>query len=499
MRDEPSLEFACSPARSAHAPDASPKGAAPRSDLDDELEIDGELPPHDDAPRTEDRAEGPRGEPDEGGDRDLDDEEPGGLDASVSDDLPIGEAAIVDDARGEEHGDAAGLDVPYDATADLAHFEDGPLRDEERGFADEFHGVEDDPRTSADDGGAEGTSEDIGAEVDESALPELDADDGGTFDLGDFMRELRAEGLGHEASGERWVVYEGWGAPVPCAALVVDHGRVLAAGAELCVIDPAQHAARRHGLPRRATAIAASPAGAVVGTSRGVILATSAAGAAPAIMSLLETERPVRALAVFSGRTWALVGEELWQVASPPAPAVVARNAVVALVQATGAILGVSRRGETTIERFRGDDGDWEVLPIPEGARRLVSTTEPKAIAVCGASSTFALATSSEVFVSREGGARTTEIDLDDVLALAFAGSDASSKLLVAARKGEALIVVSVDDRGRTALEGELDLGSLGDPEDPDARVAIAWDDTREALFVATPRGLFAVGPKRTH
>src|SRR5439155_24290796 len=86
-----------------------------------------------------------------------------------------------------------------EATADL-----GPEGDE----------IDIDERGGADDGGAEGTSDDPEDEVDEAALPELDADDEG--DEGDdelagiLLADTEIAALPWDAA--RWTLVEGAGA-----------------------------------------------------------------------------------------------------------------------------------------------------------------------------------------------------------------------------------------------------------------------------------------------
>ena len=92
-------------------------------------------------------------------------------------------------------------------------------------------------------------------------------------------------------------------------------------------------------------------------------------------------------------------------------------------------------------------------------------------------------------------------IELEHVVAIAFGGPRADPTLFVATWVADELVIVSVDRRNRTRVEGRLDVGSLSDPssDDLDPRLAMSWDETREALFLATPTGLYAVGPRRTH
>ncbi len=484
-------------------------------DLDDLP--DDDLPPaaHDPkkpgAAHTPERLDGPAGEPDDLHAGDWDDELPSanpgrsGFDASVANDLVLDPFLGFDDERGLQHGDQRGFDQ-HDAgdTDDVSHFE-GVIYDgaEVPLVIGDFE-IDDDPRPRTDDGGVEGTSEDIAAEVNEADLPELDQDDGGAFELDDLMRELRAGGLGHESEGDGWVVYEGWGARVPCFAIATDSGRILAGGDQLLFIEAGAEVARAAALPRRATAIAASPDGAVVGTARGVLLATAlgksvTTGAPAPTMALLDTDAPVRALAGFAGRTWALIGEELWQIGSPPAAPIRARSGILAMATARDSLVVLSASG--ALERYRGDDGDWEPIVLPSDARAMLALSDPKTISVCARGQTLALSSPSGIFVSREGGAKTAAIEIEHVVAIAFGGPVVDPTLVVATSVADALVIVSVDQRNRTRIEGRLDVGSPADASASGVapHLAMIWDETREALFLATPAGLFAAGPRRTH
>ena len=397
----------CAPGKAVEPRGIALSMGAAKEHEGDELDVPelDELPPsvHEDGPRdplARERVEGPRGEPDDLHAGDWDDELPNdrsGFDASVASDLPLEAFLGIDDDRGLEHGDTRGFgDDDAAGSDDLGLFEALAHAEVDEPLAVDDLGIDEDLRTPVDDGGAEGTSEDIAAEVNEEDLPELDQDDGGAFELDDLMRELRAGGLGHEGDGDGWVLYDGWGARVPCFAIAIDGGRVLAAGDELLFVEPGTHLARTASLPRRATAIAASPDGAVVGTARGVLLAPAlgrpgSLGALAPTMSLLDSDLPVRAIAVFAGRTWALVGGELWLVGSPPAPPILARSGVLAMATARDSLVVLSGSTERLLERFRGDDGDWEPIPLPPEARAMLALSEASTISVCAEGQTLAL------------------------------------------------------------------------------------------------------------
>ncbi len=127
-------------------------------------------------------------------------------DDRLADDLPIGDVEVEEESA-NDHGDGPlSIDLgDHDGFEDEARSEE---TDESPIAVDDADGLEVSEEHEADDGGAEGTSEDISAGVDESALPALDADEGGAFDLHDLMNELAAAGL--EGDSVPWVVRDDW-------------------------------------------------------------------------------------------------------------------------------------------------------------------------------------------------------------------------------------------------------------------------------------------------
>jgi hypothetical protein len=479
-----SHEISCAPGTAADHDRAMLTSPAKSDDEDLDVALDLDVPPAvDEGPR--DRTEGPGGEPDHHDDL-LADDEPSGLDAAVADDLPVGDPDLVED-DGVDGGDDEAPPVSISGDDDLAHFEEASADDAGTGIVDDEPHVDEDLRSSTDDGGVEGTSEDIAAEVDEAALPELDADDGGTFELDDLMKELRASGLGHEPGAEGLALVDAWSVRGPFSAVAASGGAVVAVGSELCVLAPSATSVRRHALPREGTAVTPLSEGAVVGTARGVLLVMGVSSSTPGILSLLETSRAVSALATFAGRTWALVGDELWQVGSPPSPPISVRGGVRRLVEAANALLTVEGG---RIRRFRGDDGGWEALPLPAHLAERLDADD--LVCATATDAAVAVASPSSITIARADAVQT--IDVDDLVAATFAGDDDAAPLLVLHRVRDGLAVLSVDPRGRTSLEAKLALElSAREP------VGVAWDDTREALFIATAAGLFALAKSRAH
>ena len=453
--------------------------------LDDLLD-DEELPPFDrdgDGPSVD------------GGDDDALDafeDSRGGVrgDASNAGDLAIGDLPFVDDDRGARAGDLNGMAVDDDRDDDLSHLESGALGDLGIDVDVDDLSIEEGPRSSADDGGIEGTSEDIDGEIDEQNLPELDADEDGSFDLDDLMRELRAEGLGHESSSASWIAQEALAVPGSFRCVAVEGGRVVAGGTVLVVLEPGSDSPRRHPLQREATSVLPGAAGAIVGSVNG------AAFVAPGeTLSLFESELPVHALASSGGRTWALAGDTLWQIQSPPASASLVRRGVSAVAALPEAMVVITADGH--LARFRGDDGAWAETPLAVAAKSIVARCAPR-IALGAAGRALAITGAGEVFASRDGGVSGGVIEIDDLAAATF-GAGPEPLLYVAVWLPEALVIHSIDSRGRASVEGRVALSEAAPQPTSSPDVALAWDETRERLFVAMPSGLVAIGPRRTH
>ena len=136
--------------------------------------------------------------------------------------------------------------------------------------------------------------------------------------------------------------------------------------------------------------------------------------------------------------------------------------------------------------------------PLPAPARGLVER-DPAAIllAVAAGGRCLALGDGERVVVSRDGGATFTPLDAGRATAIAFAGDAADAPLL-------ALVVPPPGPGGpspafvvQASASGEAErIGELPSAEPP---AAIAWDASREVVWVASGAGLSALGMPRRH
>jgi hypothetical protein len=412
---------------------------------------------------------------------------PGGSDDDASD-LAIGEHDI---DTVEPEPSSAALDAP----SAIDGGDDDLLPDEVKSvpgddaltIVDESDGIETTDAHEEDDGGTEGTSEDITREIDEDALPELDADEDGAFDVDDLMRELVASGFGREGQGPPWVLYEEWTSAEPFADVAASSGRVVAVGAEVVVFDPGAASPRRTSLTRSASRVALSPASIVVGMDESVALLSPT----DAPLVLFEGRRRVDAVAVASGRVWLIAGEELWVVASPPSTPQRVRStgAIDLAIAGTHLLLLSSESGSLVIERYRGDDGDWQRLAVPEVPR------EPARLVVSSSGREIALVLGDGALVSWDAGASFARVPIERLVGAAFAGA----KLLALSTPEGGVTLVTVREGRREEIPLARGLEELLPNGGDRSLVRVAWCEAREALLVGGPRGSSAIGPRRTH
>ncbi|APR86594.1 Hypothetical protein A7982_11943 [Minicystis rosea] len=472
--------------------------------LDDELI----LPPPD--ADEEDEAEG-----------DAEDELPApidedGLDDAEADDLDVGG----DDLETSDDE----LDEP-DTEVDVGALDEGIVLDEES--ADEHEdtdhpdddGLISDESGSDDDGGAEGTSEDPGDGIDEAALPELDDDDGSAPDDG-LAETLLTEGdIAVPWAAARWAPLEGAGADVPCRAVAAEAGRVAAAGEVLLIIEEGARAPHRLAFGEGSVAIALGDDAVIAATARGQLLVARDGGAdAAAIGSWragVESSLglwPADAghavdLAATPGRFWIRAGAALLCATSPVQPLAAVRERGVLAITASGGVLVALTTGGSgpAIERFRGDDEGWAATPLAgialrmaeraRGAVRLASAAGGRAVALCD---------HQRIAVSRDGGATFTVVELGNVPAITFAGDspDAPLLALMAPSPNAAAFVVEIDTAGEAARVGEIAVperdGATEAPS-PWTSASLAWDASRDVVWVASTAGLIALGRPQKH
>ncbi len=468
---------------------------------DEELDQELDLPPLD--ADEDDHPDDPAGhELPESGD------EAGGLDDSEAADLDVGDE--LDDLDGEEGSDGeADVDVgPLDEGID--DDEDSTCGgDDDEGDADE-EGIATDESRDTDDGGIEGTSENPEDEVDEAALPEIDDDDdaGGEQALADA---LLADGGGDLPpwAPARVALLDGAGAAVPCRSLSVAAGRVAAAGEVLLFVEEGARAARRLPFGEGIVAVVLADDSLLAATARGQLLAAGDGGTEASSLgayrvgnggghpqpgvSHLEVQ-----LAATPGRFWIRSGAELSCVMPPaPVPSSVRDRGVLAIAASGGTLVAITLGpAGPSIDRFRGDDEGSMEAPLQGPARALVERCrDALLLAVTAGGRCLALGDGLRIAVSRNGGATFTTLDLGPTVAIAFAGDDEGAPLLaLVAPAGSALAyLVEVKPGGEAARIGEV---SSAEGELP---AAIAWDASRDLIWIASGAGLTALGMPRRH
>ncbi len=466
------------------------RGSPPERD-EDEIDEDLDLPPLDADEEHEptDEAHELPDEPDGGG----------GLDDATAADLDVGDE--LDDFDGEEGGDGeADIDVgPLDEGIDA---EDGErtLGDEEESAAD-GEGIAVDESRDADDGGAEGTGENPEDEVDEAALPDIDDGEDAAGDHA-LAEALLAEGGQQlpEWAPARLALLEGAGAAVPCRSVAVAAGRVAAAGEVLLFVEEGARAARRLPFGDGVIAVALADDALVLATARGQLLMGRHGGTEATSLGAFRgspSAAPVQ-LAATPGRFWIRAGGALSCVTLPaPSPSPVRERGVLAIAASAGALTAVTLGPSgPAIERLRGDDeGGLESL-LAGPARSLVERVgDALLFAVAAGGRCLALGDGQRVAVSRDGGATFTILDPGPVAAVAFAGDDVDAPVLalVAPDGAVSTFVVRLAPSGEAARIGEL---TSAERELP---AAIAWDPSRELIWVASGAGLFALGVPPRH
>jgi hypothetical protein len=497
LRSHLSAPLLCAQASPALHVGSAGQPANARDD-EDTLDDDFDLPLTDDADDTDEEID-PNGEFE-----DLvtpldhhDGEDP--LDDATAEDLETG--IELDPLDGEETGlDEDKLDVgPLD---EGMHFDDTAASDDRIEARDDDHDDLDlDESTSEDDGGAEGTSDapEPDDEVDEAALPDLDADDEGDEGDEDLAEALLAGLPAANIPWDKapWAPLEGAGAAVPCSAVSVWSGSVVAAGEVLLIVDEGARAARRAAPFAGAAAVALTEGILLAATARGQLLFSSDGGTETSTLAGLRAGPSPVALVATPGRVWIGCDGALLCFSSPHKPLSPVRDHGVIGITVSGAVVLALTRDKTgpAIERIRGDDEGWQRTPIGGSARRLVERAKtPICLAAAGSGRCIALANGARVALSRDGGQSFETTNLGPVLALAFAGDEDKAPLLALAAPHDGLdaTLIQVPERGELTRIATV-------PNLPESAAAMAWDTSRDCIWIACGTGLIAIGGARRH
>ncbi len=408
---------------------------------------------------------------DEDEDPDALEADDGDRDDAHADDLDIGDVDVSDeggdahddDGFAVEHGDSTSFDDHSEARGD----------DDPAGEDVDFDGLGEALPPTHDDGGVEGTHD--GSESDlADALPALDS--GGDEELA--MNELLAEvGLGDDT----WEIASEQTVDAALTSVNCADGRVAAAGQVLAVLEPGEVIARVHALDELARGCLVTPAGVATLSSGGVHLRTGATEA------LVFQSPDVRRVGVAGDRLFALVEHTLYRLDAMGGRASVVRTDVVDFAAAAGTLVAIVRGPEAcSIARMRGHDRDWEDLG-PAGALGELVVQGGKLL-VNGALA-MAAVEAGGVAVRRTARTATRHFAIAGTIDAVFQGDAEGAALLV---------LTSTPDGTR--------LVSLGSTEPSDiaalpggAPRAVAWDATRERLFVAGEGGLVALRPRVRH
>ncbi len=443
----------------------APRGGTDTS-IDDDLPA-LPMPP----PDAGDLDVGPTAQEDD--DLDLDDRD-GGTDDASAGDLDIGDlegeeptAPPSDRVRAFSDDDddfAALFESAADDRAEVS--EDGPEL-----AMDAFDDV---LPASPDDGGAEGMVDGSEGELDEEALPDLDADAEGEVELDDMLRQLGFAGDAHEP----WELAPGFGFDRALTDVVAQDGSVAAVGAALVVVGKKEVAPRVRSLAEAASSCAWLGPRTVFATSRGVHLTTGTGG------DVLAIPMPgVEAVAVASGQVWALADRSLFLIDERAGSKRAVRGDVARIAAAASTLYVLTDDADAQLLALRGQDGDWEPHAVP--SELLVHLAEGAALVV-GAAGAVASIGPEIVLTYKPGGTGCSRFATSDAAAGAFCGDHPDAPLLLGGEGGSLILV-----------DGERDPSEI-------ARVpwrprSIAWDGSRDLAFVAGDGGLAAFGPRVKH
>ncbi len=417
---------------------------------------------------------------------------------------------------GIEIADDDGRDTSAEASDDLVDV--GALDEDFAGLDHEASAIDDgnesealfdddapnpfDNDSSQDDGGSEGTGEDAANDIDESALPELDESEQDHVDdaLADELLEEAARSKLPPWASSRFVSLEGAGASVPCATVSITGGRVFAAGDVVLTVDEGAHAARRMGLETPCTAIAAIEEIAVLSTARGGVLISRDGCVSASPVAGFRSAKGHVDLACTPSRIWLLHDGALWSMAgADSAPVRVRDSGVVAITASSGSLVVLSSRADSyVVERFRGDDEVWQSTALSEEVAKFVSMEPRPMLVAAAAGRRVAIASSRDVWMSNDGGSSFFRVDLMGVTAACFAGEDEKAHLMVIVPGDDESLahLIRVTEDGEPArlaeIRGIKDSGPFGE-------TSIAWDGSRELLWIGSRHGLVAYGPARRH
>lgn len=427
------------------------------------------------------------------------------LDDSNASDLDIGVHIDEGDSH-ETNSDAA--EEPTDVGAldeDFVLVDESSALEEEHDPGDftddgEFDGF--DKESGADDGGSEGTGEDAAADIDENALPELDEseNDQGDDSLAD---ELLAEATNARLpawAANRFVPLDGAGASLPCTFVAVSGGRVYAAGDVLLTVDEGAHAARRLALDVPTSAIASTSGQTLLVTQRGGLLSSRDGCVSASPVTGFRSSQGHVGLACTHDRFWILHDASLWSLSGTEPTLIRARDGGVRAMHATLGTLVLLTTSDTDVrvETARGDDEQPKPAILNEEIAKFVLEEKQVTLAASARGKRLAIASPRGLYLSNDAGASFMHVEISGAAAACFAGDDDAANLLVVVTSVDQATahLVRVTDDGEAARLAEL-TGTNDDQTFGD--VSLAWDASRDLVWIASRHGLSAWGQTRRH
>lgn len=472
--DDASTRYAATPPKVRERP-RDPDGGEDGAGVDDDaLEDDGLTHvPHDGG--AEDDALGLPGDADV--DLDGEDSSNHGTDDAGSDHLDIGLHDVFDEGQ-KGADDAAGIaqDAGDEFVPTFDDFHGGGSDDP---IEDTTEHDDDALPATADDGGAEGIGDGSESEVDEAALPAMDADAGGDFELTDLLEEM---GFGGE---EPWETVPQLGRDVALACVRCREGMIAAAGsAAALLLDKGTLAPRVRRLTEGAFDCALSEEALVLATRRGIELLDVSLSSAPRV---IVERADIADVAVAAGQIWARAGSQLLRVDALTGHTEVVREDVTGVAAAQGTLFVTTAAKRGSLERLRGHDGAFEKIDVDGATREAL-----------GRGATIAACTPSVLVLVQEGSAQivsvtgaSTRLPCEGVVAATFRGLGGGAKPLVLARTERGMELMTFDAKGTPS--------SIATLEEAPGEWRVTWDASREIAVVVGPKGLIGLRPRLKH
>jgi hypothetical protein len=177
----------------------------------------------------------------------------------------------------------------------------------------------------------------------------------------------------------------------------------------------------------------------------------------------------------------------------------VRESGVRAMCATNGAQLALSSSAKGVgLEKFRGDDEAWQSTDIPSDVAKFVLGEQRPTLVATAGGKRVAIASPRGVHMSNDGGVSFFRIEVPGAAAACFAGEDnAANLMLVVASPSEPVAhLIRVTDDGESARVAEIHNAKEGGPV---GDLSIAWDASRELVWIGSRHGLAAWGPTRRH